>query len=172
MKHPRRDGAAVGFLLLAATCSLLTALSCRPPLANRQSPIANRNSESAPRPSLATTELRIKDAHVFAEIVSRPEDRGLGLMFRRSMAPDSGMLFVFDTDDFQRFWMKNTLIPLSIAFVTRDSLITDVLEMAPLDTMTPYVSSRPARYALEMNSGWFQARGIKPGDTVRGIPHN
>jgi uncharacterized membrane protein (UPF0127 family) len=86
------------------------------------------------------------------------------------MAPDSGMLFVFDSDDFQRFWMKNTLIPLSIAYVTRDSLITDILEMAPLDTTTPYRSSRAVRYALEMNSGWFQTRGIKPGDTVRGIP--
>ena len=92
-------------------------------------------------------------------------------MFRRSLAPDSGMLFVFDTDEMQRFWMKNTLIPLSIAYITRDSLITDILEMAPLDTTTPYVSSKAVRYALEMNSGWFQSKGIKPGDTVRGIPH-
>jgi uncharacterized membrane protein (UPF0127 family) len=107
---------------------------------------------------------------IFAEVVTRPEDRNLGLMFRRSMAQDSGMLFVFDTDDFQRFWMKNTLIPLSIAYITRDSLITDILEMAPLDTTTPYLSSRAVRYALEMNSGWFQTRGIKPDDTVRGIP--
>jgi uncharacterized membrane protein (UPF0127 family) len=104
--------------------------------------------------------------------VSKPEDRALGLMFRRSLAPDSGMLFVFDEDEFQRFWMKNTLIPLSIAYITRDSLISDILEMAPLDTTTPYVSSMPVRYALEVNSGWFQSHGIKPGDTVRGIPHN
>ncbi|MBM3331963.1 DUF192 domain-containing protein [candidate division WOR-3 bacterium] len=92
-------------------------------------------------------------------------------MFRRSMAPDSGMLFVFDSNDLQRFWMKNTLIPLSIAFITSDSLITDILEMAPLDTTTPYSSTRPVLYALEMNSGWFQSKGIKPGDTVRGIPY-
>ncbi len=91
-------------------------------------------------------------------------------MYRRSLAPDSGMLFLFDEDDFQRFWMKNTLIPLSIAYITRDSLITDILEMAPLDTTTPYVSSKPALYALEMNSGWFQSKGIRPGDTVRGLP--
>jgi len=146
-------------------------LSCGIPAPNRQSPTANRNSASAPRPSLPTIELRIKDAHVFAEVVSRPEDRALGLMFRRSLAPDSGMLFVFDTSDFQRFWMKNTLIPLSIAYITRDSLITDILEMAPLDTTTPYSSSKPVLYALEMNSGWFQSKGIKPGETVRGIPH-
>ncbi len=82
------------------------------------------------------------------------------------------MLFVFETEGSHPFWMKNTLIPLSIAFITRDSLITDILEMAPLDTATPYVSSTPARYALEMNSGWFQSHGIKPGDTVRGLPHH
>jgi uncharacterized protein len=117
-------------------------------------------------------ELRIKDARASAEVVSQPEDRALGLMFRRNLAPDSGMLFVFDEDEFQRFWMKNTLIPLSIAYITQDSLIADILEMAPLDTTTPYVSSKAVRYALEMNSGWFQSHGIRPGDTVRGIPHN
>jgi hypothetical protein len=144
----------------------LSSLSCRPAVPNPKpqtpSPSSERQHQSA--------ELRIKDARIFAEVVTRPEDRNLGLMFRRSMAQDSGMLFVFDTDDFQRFWMKNTLIPLSIAYITRDSLITDILEMAPLDTTTPYLSSRAVRYALEMNSGWFQTRGIKPGDTIRSIP--
>ena len=146
-----------------AFCILLL-LDCRPHAPHLTPP--------APRPGLPTTELRIKDVPIFAEVVSKPEDRALGLMFRRSLAPDSGMLFVFDSDEFQRFWMKNTLIPLSIAYITRDSLITDILEMAPRDTTTPYVSSKPVRYALEMNSGWFQSHGIKPGDTVRGIPHN
>ena len=160
-----------------ASCILTLAfciLSCGPrsEITNRQSSIGNRDSASAPRPSLPSVELRIKDTHIFAEVVTNPEDRALGLMFRRSLAPDSGMLFVFDTDESQRFWMKNTLIPLSIAYITRDSLIADILEMAPLDTTTPYISTKPVLYALEMNSGWFQARGIKPGDTVRGIPHN
>ena len=152
------------FCTLHFAFCLLMALTCRPSVPHPSPP--------APRPSLPTLELRIKDARVCAEVVSQPQDRALGLMFRRSLAPDSGMLFVFDTDDFQRFWMKNTLIPLSIAFITRDSLITDVLEMAPLDTTTPYSSSKPVRYALEMNSGWFQTHGIRPGDTVRGIPHS
>jgi uncharacterized membrane protein (UPF0127 family) len=148
-------------LRTSAICILLLLSTCAP---------TPRPSSLTPRPELPTTELRIKDARVFAEVVSKPEDRNLGLMFRRSLAPDSGMLFVFDTDDFQRFWMKNTLIPLSIAFVTRDSLITDILEMAPLDTTTPYLSSKAVRYAIEMNSGWFQTHGLKPGDTVRGLP--
>ncbi|MCX6841396.1 MAG: DUF192 domain-containing protein [candidate division WOR-3 bacterium] len=144
----------------------MSSLSCRSTVPN--------SKPQAPTPSSERqhqgTELRIKDARVSAEVVSKPEDRNLGLMFRHSLAPDSGMLFVFDTDDFQRFWMKNTLIPLSIAFITRDSLITDILEMAPLDTTTPYLSSKAVRYAIEMNSGWFQTHGLKPGDTVRGLP--
>lgn len=161
-----------GFCTLRfALCTLLL-LSCGPSVPNRQSPIVNRQSSEAPRPSLPTVELRIKDTPVFAEVATRPEDQALGLMFRRSMAPDSGMLFVFDADEMQRFWMKNTLIPLSIAYITRDSLISDILEMAPLDTTTPYASSKAVLYALEMNSGWFQIHGIKAGDTVRGIPHN
>lgn len=165
-KHRHKDGATFGFLLLTATCSLLTALACRPTVPDSKPQTPTPTSEQQHQ----GTELRIKDARAFAEVVSKPEDRNLGLMFRRSLAPDSGMLFVFDTDDFQRFWMKNTLIPLSIAFVTRDSLITDILEMAPLDTTTPYLSSKAVRYAIEMNSGWFQTHGLKPGDTVRGLP--
>ncbi len=156
-------------VLTSAFCILLL-LACRPSsIESRKSKIEN---PAAPRPSLPTVELRIKDARASADVVSKPEDRALGLMFRRSLAPDSGMLFIFDTTEYQRFWMKNTLIRLSIAFITGDSLIADILEMAPLDTTTPYASSKPARYALEMNSGWFQSHGIKPGDTVRGLPHN
>ena len=150
-------------ILQSAICVLLSSCSHPSAIQNPKPKIQN------PAPA-AAVELRIKDSRVFADVVIKPEDRNLGLMFRRSMAQDSGMLFVFDTDDFQRFWMKNTLIPLSIAYITRDSLITDILEMAPLDTTTPYLSSKPVRYALEMNSGWFQTHGIKPGDTVRGIP--
>lgn len=66
--------------------------------------------------------------------------------------------------------MKNTYIPLSIAFIDGEGVITDIREMAPLDTATRYESSRPARYALEANSGWFFAHGIKPGDTVFNLP--
>ena len=155
-----RFGSSAFCTLHFALCALLL-LSCRPSVP--------RPTPPAPHSSLPTVELRIKDAHIYAEVVSKPEDRALGLMFRRSLAPDSGMLFVFDAPEFQRFWMKNTLIPLSIAYITRDSLISDILEMAPLDTTTPYVSSKAVLYALEMNSGWFQIHGIGPGDTVRGL---
>lgn len=90
-------------------------------------------------------------------------------MFRQSLAPDSGMLFVFDSDEPRSFWMYNTYIPLSIAFIDSAGLIINILEMRPMDTTIRYLSERPARYALEMNSGWFVANSIKPGDTVRGL---
>ncbi len=91
-------------------------------------------------------------------------------MFRQHLADDSGMLFIFDEDAMHRFWMKNTYIPLSIAFIDRNGIIADILEMTPHDTTTPYRPTRPVRYALEMNSGWFVSKGIRPGDTVIGIP--
>ncbi|MEO0080152.1 MAG: DUF192 domain-containing protein [candidate division WOR-3 bacterium] len=114
--------------------------------------------------------LEIGGRTAYAELAQTPETRALGLMFRQSLAPDSGMLFVFEQDDTYRFWMKNTLIPLSIAFIDRNGIITDILEMAPHDTTSRYLPSRPIRYALEMNSGWFQLQGIRPGDTVSGLP--
>ncbi len=114
--------------------------------------------------------LLIKGNPVGAEFVSREPERARGLMFRYHLAQDSGMLFVFEKDDVLRFWMKNTFIPLSIAFIDRDGIIANILEMTPHDTTTPYLSARPVRYALEMNSGWFHSRGIRPGDTVLGLP--
>ncbi|MEO0081678.1 MAG: DUF192 domain-containing protein [candidate division WOR-3 bacterium] len=104
------------------------------------------------------------------EVASSEEDRMTGLMFRRSLAPDSGMLFVFEDTAPRSFWMKNTWIPLSIAFIDENRIITDIMEMTPEDTTTRYASSRPVVWALEMNAGWFQSHGIRPGDTVLGLP--
>jgi uncharacterized protein len=112
----------------------------------------------------------VRGLSLAVEVARYPVERNQGLMYRRSMAPDSGMLFVFEEPETLRFWMKNTLIPLSIAFVNLDSIITDILEMAPGDTVTPYTSTGAALYAVEMNSGWFLSHGIKPGDTVSGLP--
>ncbi len=90
-------------------------------------------------------------------------------MFRSTLSPDSGMFFIFDRDEPLRFWMKNCYIPLSIAFIDSQGIITDILEMAPLDTTTIYCSSKPVRYALEAVAGWFTFNQIKPGDTVHGF---
>ncbi|MGQ9677974.1 MAG: DUF192 domain-containing protein [bacterium] len=139
---------------------------CTPREGNHPGVQRNR-IECPPKPTVV---LNIKGNRIVAEVAATPDERALGLMFRTSLHPDSGMIFVFEEEQWLRFWMKNTYIPLSIAFVDKDGVITDILEMAPLDTETRYEASRPVRYALEANSGWFLVHGIKSGDTVLNLP--
>jgi uncharacterized membrane protein (UPF0127 family) len=106
---------------------------------------------------------------ITAELASTPEQREIGLMFRPSMGANEGMLFVFDRAGQQCFWMKNTLIPLSVAFVADDGSIVNVEAMKP-QTLDGHCSTRPVRFVLEMNDGWFARRGIKPGAKLRGTP--
>lgn len=155
-------GAIARLLLL---CTLIFVF-CAPREGNRSGLQSNRTNG----PSKPVVILNIKGNRIIAEVAATPEDRALGLMFRTALHPDSGMIFVFENEQPLRFWMKNTYIPLSIAFIDEDGVITDIREMAPLDTFTRYESSRPARYALEANSGWFFAHGIKPGDMVFNLP--
>jgi uncharacterized membrane protein (UPF0127 family) len=144
-------------------CYLLPAIfiffACRPSV-----------KDDGRRLPLPVAQLTVNDRTVYAELARLPHERSRGLMFRRTLAPDSGMLFIFDAAERQRFWMKNTLIPLSIAFADTAGAITDILEMTALDTATDYSASVPARYALEMNRGWFAANAVRPGDTIRGLP--
>jgi uncharacterized protein len=102
---------------------------------------------------------------VGVEIADDTSERGLGLMYRTALAEDRGMLFVFPGEERLSFWMKNTLIPLSIAFIDSEGRIVDIQDMKPLDDDPPsYVSAKPAKYALEVNQGFFEERGIKVGD--------
>jgi len=101
-----------------------------------------------------------------AEIAKTKEERGNGLMYRKSLQDGYGMLFVFDRDEVLSFWMKNTLIPLSIAFIAYDGKIIDIKDMYPQDTNS-VKSSRSARYALEAPQGWFSRVGVNVGDTVK-----
>jgi len=87
-------------------------------------------------------------------------------MFRKSLPFDEGMLFVFPQEDYYPFWMKNTYIPLSIAFINREGRIIQIDEMEPLST-TPHTPLGRILYALETNKGWFKERGVKVGDRVR-----
>jgi len=89
-------------------------------------------------------------------------------MFRKSMGKNNGMLFVFHETALRAFWMKNTYIPLSIAFMDDKGIILNVLEMPPL-TEDSFFSKGGAKYALEMNAGWFEKNGLKPGDPVIGL---
>jgi|GEM_PF-403244 len=104
-------------------------------------------------------------AVVKAEIAVSQEERAKGLMHRKSLGEGEGMLFVFERDEVLSFWMKNTYIPLSIAYITYDGRIIDILDMHPHD-VNSVVSSRSARYALEVPQGWFTRAGVRIGDVV------
>lgn len=99
------------------------------------------------------------------EIADTPDERAVGLMNRESLPEDAGMLFVWPEDTGSGFWMKNTLIPLSIAFIDAAGVIVDIQDMQPQDDTLHY-SSSPYRHAVEANQGWFAEHGISPGDTV------
>ena len=114
-------------------------------------------------------DLRVGDARLKAEYARTPDERERGLMERTEMPADHGMLFRFD--DFRRhcLWMKNTPLPLSAAFMDEQGRIVDVIDLEPLSKAIR-CSSEPARYALEVNQGWFERNGIEVGEQVRGIP--
>jgi uncharacterized membrane protein (UPF0127 family) len=110
-------------------------------------------------------QLTVKGKKIRAEVVQTEEEKARGLMFRESLGKDEGMLFVYDREEFLTFWMKNTPIPLSIAFIDQREKIVDIQDMEPFSLRT-HVSAFPARYALEMNQGWFKKNGIKVGEVV------
>jgi len=164
---------------MAMVCLMIAAVACTPPAA---SPTAAPKATEAPKPAasaspaaIATTgcaggpyaEALIQGApRVALEIAQTDADRQRGLMGRPSMPTDQGMLFVFPQATRGGFWMRDTLIPLSIAFIQDDGTIVDIQNMQPLDE-TPHVPPRPYRFALEVNQGWFAANGVKPGDQFR-----
>jgi hypothetical protein len=103
-----------------------------------------------------------------AEVADTFTTRMHGLMLRQSMGANAGMLFVFEENTPHCMWMKNTLIPLAVAFIDQSGTIVTILEMQPHDE-TSRCATKPARYALEMNKGWFAQHGIKPGAKLRGL---
>jgi uncharacterized membrane protein (UPF0127 family) len=104
-----------------------------------------------------------------AEVVSEPGSRSQGLMHRKSLAQNAGMLFLFDEHAIHCMWMKNTLIPLSVAFLDDRGTIVNIADMEPHSEQS-HCAARPVKYALEMNRGWFAARGVKPGARLGGVP--
>lgn len=123
-------------------------------------------SSAAELPKVALT---IGTQKVTAEVAATPQERAQGLMNRFSLQPDNGMLFVFERPEPLKFWMKNTFIPLSIAFIGADGKIINIEDMKPQSEESHW-SKGPALYALEMKKGWFAERGIGPGAVVKGIP--
>ena len=103
-----------------------------------------------------------------AEVAATDQNRQLGLMNRKAMPPQHGMLFVFDHENTHCMWMRNTLLPLSVAFMDATGTIINIEDMQP-QTEDNHCARRPARFALEMNLGWFAQRGIKPGTKLGGM---
>ena len=131
-------------------------------------PSRRRETSSGPPPGLSTVVIDAsggKKVEVLVEIADGPFEQARGLMHRTALGEDRGMLFVYPDERPLSFWMKNTLIPLSIAYINSEGRITDILNMKPLDDRTPhYVSSESVQYALEVNKGFFEERGVKVGN--------
>lgn len=117
---------------------------------------------------LPTRTLTIRGHSLVVEIAATEQTRETGLMNRFSLQADHGMLFVFEAPQPLAFWMKNTYVPLSVAFVDGSGRILNIEDMRPLDLSTHW-SAGPALYAIEMKQGWFADKGIGPGDVVQGL---
>jgi uncharacterized membrane protein (UPF0127 family) len=116
-----------------------------------------------------TAQIKVGAHLLKVEIAASDPQRERGLMFREKMARDDGMLFVFDEPAYHSMWMKNTLIPLSVAFLDSQGTILNILDMEP-QTLDAHMAAGPAVYAIETNKGWFAAKKIKAGDKVTGLP--
>jgi uncharacterized membrane protein (UPF0127 family) len=149
MKLHNFSATALGLLLLAAFAL--------PGIA-----VAQVNKE------LPIVELTIKNVKLKAEVAADANTRTVGLMNRFSLKPDHGMLFVFARSEPLAFWMRNTFIPLSIAYIDSKGVIVNIADMKPQDEST-HPSAAPAMFALEMKQGWFKERGIVAGDKVNGL---
>ncbi|HET9205894.1 MAG TPA: DUF192 domain-containing protein [Burkholderiaceae bacterium] len=137
--------------LFALACGLATTVAC---------------AQDQPQ-NLAATTLTVGMHSIRAQLALTPLQRQIGLMHRREMPMHEGMLFVFDEPSQQCFWMRNTLIPLSIAFLANDGTVVNIADMKPQSDES-HCSARPVRFALEMNQGWFAKRGVKSGSRISG----
>jgi uncharacterized membrane protein (UPF0127 family) len=126
-------------------------------------------SQTAPQLDLPKVTLKAGMHLIHAQVASTPEQRATGLMFRSEMPANEGMLFVFEEPAGQCFWMKNTLLPLTAAFVADDGTVVNLADMKPR-TLDSHCSAKPVRYVLEMHQGWFAKRGIQAGSRLGGPP--
>ncbi len=142
---------------LLALCALLA------------TPYASAQPAGEPQMNLRRTELTAGMYRIDTQLAITPEEREIGLMFRKEMPQHEGMLFVFERPGVQCFWMRNTILPLTAAFVDDDGTIVNLADMKPM-TEDPHCSAKPVRFVLEMNLGWFNKKGIKAGSKLGGAP--
>jgi Uncharacterized conserved protein len=116
-----------------------------------------------------TSRIKVGGHELKVEVAQSEEQRMQGLMFRKQLGRNDGMLFIFDEPAYHAMWMKNTLIPLSVAFVDKDGEILNILDMEP-QTLDTHMAAGPAIYAIETNKSWFADNKVKAGDRVTGLP--
>jgi uncharacterized protein len=144
-------------ILLLALCMIAGLTGCQ-----------QKNSDSSPF-GLRMVQLRIGNSSLFAEVADNPQTSANGLMFRDSLPEDHGMLFVFEKPRTASFWMKNTKIPLSIAYIDSAGRILQIQSMKPLDETPVASTSNEVAFALEVNEGWFKRNGVSAGAKISGI---
>ena len=154
--------------------ALFHALFPRPGLGRRLLPFALLAAcgvwaQEGPQLNLQRVKLSAGMHQIDAQVAQTPQERTIGLMHRKEMPTHEGMLFVFERAGVQCFWMKNTLLPLTAAFVADDGTIVNLADMKP-QTTDSHCSTQPVRYVLEMNQGWFAKRHIAAGTQLRGQP--
>ena len=147
-------------LAVALVSSLMSALG---------SGFSSAHAQEAPQMGLPRVKLSAGVHQITAQVAQTPEQRQIGLMFRKEMPQPEGMLFVFELPQQQCFWMRNTPMPLTAAFIADDGAIVNLADMQPLSTDS-HCSAKPVRYVLEMNQGWFAKKGIKAGAKLSGLP--
>lgn len=145
---------------VAAKSAIVAALLCASALAAAQ---------DAAQLNLPRVELSAGMHRIDAQVAQSPQERQIGLMHREKMPQHEGMLFVFEQPATQCFWMKNTPLPLTAAFVADDGTIVNLADMQPNDTAS-HCSNQPVRYVLEMNQGWFAQKKLKAGFKLGGAP--
>jgi uncharacterized protein len=128
-----------------------------------------KNSDSSPF-GLRVVKLKIANSLLFAEVADTPQTSANGLMFRDSLPEDHGMLFIFDEPETASFWMRNTKIPLSIAYIDSTARILEIKSLKPLDETPVASASGKVAFALEVNEGWFARHGVATGAKISGIP--
>jgi hypothetical protein len=126
-------------------------------------------ASAAAQERLRTATIKIGPHPLRVEIAATDPQRSLGLMHREKLGHDDGMLFIFDEPAYHSMWMKNTLIPLSVAYLDAQGTILNILDMEPHD-VSSHMSAGPSIYAIETNKGWFEAKKVKPGVKVTGLP--
>ena len=146
------------------TCSLPRSIALF--LASATLLVSAAQAQEGPQTGLPRVELTAGMHRIQAQVASTPQQRAIGLMHRRDMPINEGMLFVFEHPGTQCFWMKNTLLPLTAAFVADDGTVVNLADMKP-QSLDSHCSAQPVRYVLEMHQGWFAKRGIQAGQRLR-----